>query len=311
MTRFGDVLDLVRAPAVLTVLGDAVVGGSVAHGGLRGRGWLLPLASAAIYSGGMALNDYADRRLDALERPERPIPSGRIAPRTALGIAIGLEAVGVVLAAAGAGRRGALLALPLVAAVVVYDTVAKPTAAGPVSMAVCRGLDVLLGARGSLRALPAALTVATHTVGVTALSRGEVDGGTAADLGISLAATGAAAASIDAVVPGRGSVPAAVESGSPGAGRADASQAAALARAGGALGAAAYLVSALPGQLAALDDRTGPTVRDATRAGIGSVVPLQAALVARSGAWASAVGLAALDVLRRRLTARRRRGDVT
>jgi 4-hydroxybenzoate polyprenyltransferase len=31
----------------------------------------------------MAANDWADRKLDASERPERPIPSGRISPGTA------------------------------------------------------------------------------------------------------------------------------------------------------------------------------------------------------------------------------------
>ncbi|MFE2757252.1 4-hydroxybenzoate polyprenyltransferase, partial [Actinosynnema sp. NPDC059335] len=63
-------LKLVRAPAALTVLGDTVAG---AAGGLRGRRLLLPVASAALYWSGMALNDWADRDVDAVERPERPI----------------------------------------------------------------------------------------------------------------------------------------------------------------------------------------------------------------------------------------------
>ena len=33
---------------------------------------------------GMALNDYADREIDAVERPGRPIPSGRVTPEFAL-----------------------------------------------------------------------------------------------------------------------------------------------------------------------------------------------------------------------------------
>ncbi|MFI6317484.1 hypothetical protein ACIBG8_08185 [Nonomuraea sp. NPDC050556] len=40
---------------------------------------------------------------------------------------------------------------------------AKNTAAGPGAMALCRGLDVLLGARSVSAALPAASTVAAHT----------------------------------------------------------------------------------------------------------------------------------------------------
>lgn len=292
MTSLRDVLELVRAPAALTVLGDTAVGAHAASRGFGGRGWLLPLASAAIYSGGMALNDWADRELDGVERPERPIPSGRVSPGRALAIAAGLGAAGLALAAAGGGRRSLAIAVPLVASVVAYDVVAKPTAAGPLAMAACRGLDVLMGAGGSPRALPAALTIAVHTAGVTALSRGEVHGGTGADTGLALAATGAAAAGVDAVAP---------EVRTP------------LARAAGAVGSAVYLAAALPGQLAAAEDPTAERVRDATRSGIGAVVPLQAALVARSGAPVVALGLMAVHaVIRLRGRAgRRSRGDVT
>jgi 4-hydroxybenzoate polyprenyltransferase len=168
--------------------------------------------------------------------------------------------------------------------------VAKPTAAGPLVMAACRALDVMMGARGSSRAIPAALTIGTHTAGVTALSRGEVHGGSAAEIGTALAATRAAAASIDAKAP-------AVQTP--------------LAPPARAARPAGYLASALPSQLAAADDPSPVRVRDATRSGIGSVVPLQAALVARSGSLVVALGIAALDGTRRLLMARRRAGDVT
>ncbi|WP_395245259.1 SCO3242 family prenyltransferase [Agromyces sp. MMS24-K17] len=298
MTTAGDVLDLVRAPAALTVLGDTAVGAQVAAGGFSRRGWLLPLASVAIYSGGMALNDWADRDVDAVERPERPIPSGRVSPKRALAVAAGLGAIGLALAAAGGGRRGLAVAVPLVASVVAYDVVAKPTAAGPLAMAACRGLDVLLGAGGSARALPAALAVAVHTAGVTALSRGEVHGGSGSDTALALVATGAAAASVDAITP----------VGPVGSGTTEP-----VARLAGAAGSAAYLAAALPGQLAAAQEPTPERVRDATRAGIGSVVPLQAALVARAGGLATAAGLMGVHALirLRGRKARPGRGDVT
>uniref|UniRef100_UPI001E65DD69 UbiA family prenyltransferase n=1 Tax=Cellulomonas hominis TaxID=156981 RepID=UPI001E65DD69 len=94
-----DHLELVRAPAVLTVLGDTVAGASAAGLPVAGRRALLPLASACLYAGGMALNDWADRDLDAVERPERPVPSGRIGAGRALGVAAGLGAAGLALAA--------------------------------------------------------------------------------------------------------------------------------------------------------------------------------------------------------------------
>src|SRR5207247_7043471 len=105
-----------------------------------------------------ALNDYADRELDAVERPERPIPSGRVSPAFALCLASGLTAAGLGLAGF-AGRQALRVAVPLAATVWAYDLVLKPTPAGPVAMAAARTLDVLLGAGGARAAVPAALTV--------------------------------------------------------------------------------------------------------------------------------------------------------
>ena len=50
-------LQLVRAPAALTVIGDTVAGAAAAGRPLRGRRLLLPLSSASFYWAGMALND--------------------------------------------------------------------------------------------------------------------------------------------------------------------------------------------------------------------------------------------------------------
>jgi hypothetical protein len=77
------------------------------------------------------------------------------------------------------------------------------------------------------------------------------------------------------------------------------------------IGGAAYAGAVLPSQLAALDDPSAANVRTATRAGIGAMIPLQATLVARTGALLPALALGAVDLLRRALAARRRAGDVT
>ena len=310
MTTAGDVLELVRAPAALTVLGDTIAGGHAGGARFRGRQWLLPLASVFLYSGGMALNDYADRELDAVERPERPIPSGRVSSRRAFGIASACMAVGVGLAAAGGGRRSLGVAAPLVGAIVLYNTVAKDTAAGPVSMAACRGLDVLMGGGGARAALPAAATVALHTAGVTAQSRGEVHGGSVGTARAGLAITGATAVAAVAVA-GNGRRHDAPDTrdarGTRGTGRAlrVVSVLAVVA------GAAAYLASALPSQAKTVADPSAANVRTATRAGIGAMVPLQATLAARSGALGPAALLGGVDAARRVLSARRSRGDVT
>ncbi|WP_344056528.1 SCO3242 family prenyltransferase, partial [Sphaerisporangium rubeum] len=188
--------ELVRAPAALSVPGDTVAG-AAASGALGRATPGLIAASVCLYWGGMAANDWADRELDAVERPERPIPSGRITARQALGVAAGLTAVGTGLALLAGGRRAAAVALPLAGAVWAYDLRAKNTPFGPAVMAACRGLDVLLGASPgrTVEAVPAALTVAAHTYTVTELSRREVSGANATLPKVTLAGTAAVAAS--------------------------------------------------------------------------------------------------------------------
>jgi hypothetical protein len=353
-----DYLDLVRAPAVLSVLGDTLAGAAAggrwdaARGrwdaaggrwdaagatGLPGdvRPWrlaLLPLSSACLYAGGMALNDYADRELDAVERPERPLPSGRVSPARALGVASGLTVAGLALAGAGGGRRSFVVAVPLAASVWAYDLVAKNHASGPVVMAVCRGLDVLLGAgRGRLRAaLPAAAALTVHTAGVTVLSRGEVHGtsqpvaavvaaGTVAVAGSVAAgavrsarrgptATLASTGSLDLVgaasgptAPLASSARRASASGAGGRARVLISALAALASAG------VYAASCLPQQARAVGAPDAAHAFAATKAGIRSMVPLQAALAARGGSLASVAVLAGVEVAGRALRARGRR----
>lgn len=272
--RLRDHLELVRAPAVLTVLGDTVAGAARAGHPATARRALLPAASACLYAGGMALNDWADRDLDAVERPERPVPSGRISAGRALAVAGTLGAAGLALAAAGGGHRALAVAVPLAASIWLYDARLKDTPAGPAAMAACRGLDVLLGAGvGHLRAAaPAAAALAAHTAGVTALSRGEVHG-------TSRAVATAVAAGTVAV------------SGLVGASRRTAPAGAVVAT---GLALTAYLAATLPAQVVAAREPVAARARAATGAGIRAMVPLQAAVAARAGHPRAAVALGAV-----------------
>lgn len=288
MTAVRDYLDLVRAPASLTVLGDALVGALSARGPGGDpalRTGALATSSVCLYSAGMALNDWADADLDAVERPERPIPSGRITRTRALAVGAGLTAAGVASAFA-AGRASGVVSLVLAGALWSYDVVFKPTAAGPVVMAVCRGLDVMLGAAGPgwRRAILPASAVALHTVAVTAVSRGEVDGSTRVTGGAAVVASVAVAAS-----------------GLAGSGD----------RAAAALGGARYLSAVLPGYLAVAEDAGAANARSATRAGIRAVVPLQSALAARAGSPIATLLLLGVETVGRLLGRRRSRGDIT
>ncbi|MFG3193588.1 SCO3242 family prenyltransferase [Streptomyces omiyaensis] len=204
--------ELLRVSALPSVPGDALAGAAAAGPGPgRGTAWAVG-ASVCLYEAGMALNDWADRHVDAVERPGRPLPSGRVAPAAALGAAGALTAAGLALASR-AGRPALAAASALAATVWAYDLRLKHTAAGPAAMGAARGLDVLLGAlatasAGRVRetrpaaqgpprtgaaagggravtaalaaAAPSAAALAAHTYAVTAVSRHEADGGSTA-----------------------------------------------------------------------------------------------------------------------------------
>jgi hypothetical protein len=131
----------------------------------------------------MFLNDAFDAEIDARERPERPIPSGRIERKTVLALGLAMLAVAVVVLAAFALAWGEVHAANLVGtglavavAVVVYDRWHKGVAWSPVVMGLCRAGLYLLGAFavGCERsvALPA-VSLLLYVVGLTHVARFE------------------------------------------------------------------------------------------------------------------------------------------
>ncbi|MCW2898934.1 MAG: 4-hydroxybenzoate polyprenyltransferase [Streptosporangiaceae bacterium] len=279
-----DLAELVRAPAALSVPGDTLCGAAAAGVPHSARIPCLAVSSVFLYWAGMALNDYADRRLDAVERPERPIPSGRVRPGLALAVATGLTAGGLALATAAGGARALRFAVPLTATIWAYDLWLKSTPAGPAAMAACRALDVMLGASTGrpASAVPAALAVGTHTYAVTMLSRSEVVGATPRQVR-QAAAAGALA------------VPVVISQMFAGRRRLDRAGAAAAGLLGG------YLTSVGPSQMAAAREPSAGRVRQAVGAGILGLIPLQASLTAARGRPVVAVALAAAHPLARRL----------
>jgi len=173
--RLKTLFELVRLPNIFTAPADVIMGMAVSSASFAPSHLSLLLASAFAYAGGMALNDAWDAPLDALERPERPIPSGRISRAAAFKVAAACFALCLGLAAV-AGGRALLAAALLVVAIVAYDGFAKGTRAGPASMAACRALNVGLGAASGIASQafgPAALLFAWVFI-LTLVSRFEV-----------------------------------------------------------------------------------------------------------------------------------------
>lgn len=138
---------LLRLSLAPSAAADVAAGLVVGHWGRWPAGagpWIAILASLAIYHGGMALNDWADREADRRSRPRRPIPSGRISPRAALIAAWTLELGAVGLAAAISWNAVAWIA-GLGALVVAYDLLARGPWIGPLLLGACRAANLGFG----------------------------------------------------------------------------------------------------------------------------------------------------------------------
>src|SRR5438128_2462814 len=89
-----------RLPAVFTAIADVMMGYLVTQGGFQPP-WVVALliaASSLIYLAGMVLNDVHDVDVDAIERPQRPIPSGRVSLVSAKRFGWGMLVSGVIAA---------------------------------------------------------------------------------------------------------------------------------------------------------------------------------------------------------------------
>jgi 4-hydroxybenzoate polyprenyltransferase len=190
-------LELLRPANVATALADVLAGFAV--GGLQNRPalpWLL-LSTACLYAGGIVLNDFFDRGVDRLERPERPIPSGRVGAPSAAILGGALLAAGWMAASHHATREAGRVALAIVIAVLVYNAWGKRILViGPLNMGLCRALNLMLGVAAVPAALPEAWPLAliplSYIAAVTMVSRGEVHGGGRGMVSVALIFLGAA-----------------------------------------------------------------------------------------------------------------------
>ena len=178
-------IELLRPANVATALADVLAGFAVAGSAAP---WLLA-STACLYAGGVVFNDFFDRQLDAVERPERPIPSGRVPASHAAALGSALLAAGI-LTAYVATREAGLVAIAITLSVLLYDWWGKRQRLfGPVNMGLCRGLNLGLGMAAMPGVIaahwPLGLLPVVYIAGVTVVSRGEVTGGSR---GVALAA---------------------------------------------------------------------------------------------------------------------------
>lgn len=178
-------LELGRVSNLPTVWSNVLAGAVLSGQAAAGATLAVAFAGSLFYTGGMFLNDAFDAEIDRRERPERPIPSGRVALSTVMlgGFALlfgGLATLGLLVVAGSAASGVRLLAAGVftAAAVIVYDLWHKGRPLSPVIMGLCRaGLYAMAGLAVS-PTLPAptietAVAVLAYVVGLTHIARFE------------------------------------------------------------------------------------------------------------------------------------------
>jgi len=175
-------LQLMRPPNLPTVPGDPVSGFLLAslalapvHLTVHVTGALLPALSAILlYMGGLILNDVADYDEDLADRPQRPLPSGRVLRRSATIVAFGLGLMAMAMAALCSPTCLAV-SVVLWTLVVAYNFFTKRfLILGCINMGLCRGVSLLLGASAlgfaSLGSTPVLLGAACVTLYISSVT---------------------------------------------------------------------------------------------------------------------------------------------
>ncbi len=179
-------LRLGRISNLPTVWSNTLVGAVLVGGGtLDGRLVALLFAMSLFYIAGMYLNDAFDWRIDAQERPERPIPAGEVSARTVFAAGFAMLAVALLIlfwigfeGAGGLRWQPVLAGLGLAAAIVYYDWRHKSDPLSPLWMGVCRMLIYITAGLAISETLPATVYLAAgvllcYLIGLTYIAKQE------------------------------------------------------------------------------------------------------------------------------------------
>ncbi|HBZ96640.1 MAG TPA: hypothetical protein DEO57_02210 [Phycisphaerales bacterium] len=139
----------------------------------------------AFYLSGMILNDVMDADRDAVDTPNRPIPSGRINRRTASIVGCILLLAGWIGCTLAGGWPGGIAATGLLVSILLYQQLHAATVPALVLMGLCRALVYVVAAFAitttpdPVLLIPLCIGIGLFTTGVTGIARGEDHGGRA------------------------------------------------------------------------------------------------------------------------------------
>ena len=123
------------------LIGQLIAGNSIqVFSSALGFTTAFSLAAAA-----MTINDYCDRKIDAINEPQRPVPSGVISPKEALIYATFLEMIGLVTAALSNLKCLAITIATIIVSIL-YNTQGKKTGLpGNLMVSACVAMPFIYG----------------------------------------------------------------------------------------------------------------------------------------------------------------------
>lgn len=139
---------------------------------------LLALSTSGFYAAGMCWNDVFDRHLDALSKPHRPIPTGRVQVSTARWIGTATMSIALACLLVSPHPEAVVPGIALAGLIILYDALHKRHPATVVAMAGCRlGVFVVVACAATGSVPPAAWIGGgasfVHTLVVTIVARWE------------------------------------------------------------------------------------------------------------------------------------------
>ena len=162
-----DYLVLVRLPNLFTLPSNILVGmATVSSLGFTLTSFtqflLLVTISVLLYCVGIVLNDLYDFDIDMKERPNRPLPSGKISRRSAIVLVAIFSTIALILSLQVSFSTLVISSI-LFSVIFGYDKYLKNTHAGPFTIASARVINILLGTSVSLRSVDSYSQIVTLT----------------------------------------------------------------------------------------------------------------------------------------------------
>jgi 4-hydroxybenzoate polyprenyltransferase len=162
-----DYLVLVRLPNLFTLPSNILVGMATVSSlsfTITSLSQLLLLVtiSVLLYCVGIVLNDLYDFDIDKKERPNRPLPSGKISRKSAITLVVVFSSMALILSLL-ISIPALLISSILFLAIFGYDKYLKNTPVGPFIVALARVLNILLGASVSIASIDTSMQIVTLT----------------------------------------------------------------------------------------------------------------------------------------------------